>query len=269
MKKTILAIGGACLLVGVAYYLYGYDSYVKQPVPASVDYSALAQGELLKKIRERNPVPSSATSPTMLPDEIEGNEELELEIPVELNLTMPFYTQAPYANWGYPWQEACEEASILLVANEYWKHHWNKAQFNQQILDMVDWQNKRYGDYWHTTMAQTSEMLKEILGLDSVIHDNPSLDDMKRILMKGHFIVMPLDGKALKNPYFSHGGPLYHVLVVKGWTKENGIITNDVGTRRGEDYVYSWNVIKGALHDYAVPMSKGTPRIIEVLPPAK
>jgi|CXWL01.1.fsa_nt_gi hypothetical protein len=263
MKKHYLAIVAAFVLLGGLYFVYGYDSYVKQPVPASIDFTAIAEGKYFKKIPKKTVKPAAPVAPAIIP------EETVEEIPAELNLTMPFYTQAPYANWDYPWQEACEEASILLVANEYLKKHWTKAQFNQQILDMVDWQNKRYGDYWHTTMAQTSEMLKEILGLDSVIHDNPSLDDMKRILMKGHFIVMPLDGKALKNPYFLNGGPLYHVLVVKGWTKENGIITNDVGTRRGEDYVYSWKVIESALHDYAVPMSKGVPRIIEVLPPVK
>ena len=44
-------------------------------------------------------------------------------IPKTLNLDLPFYTQAPHANWDYPWQEACEEASILLVANSY--NNWN------------------------------------------------------------------------------------------------------------------------------------------------
>lgn len=251
MKKLLVSFVAISLVVGGGYFTYRYQKFQKKPVPVAVDYRGL--------VREELPEVSADGSLQMKP--------VDKPLPTELNLDMPFYTQAPFANWDYPWQEACEEASILLVANKYFNHNWTAAQFNDEILKMVDWQNRRFGDYWHTTMEQTAVMLDEILGLESVMHKDPSLEDIKRILARGHFIIMPLDGKALKNPYFKNGGPVYHVVPVKGYTKDNGIITHDVGTRRGEDYVYSWAIIDEAFHDYAVPMSEGERVLLEVLPP--
>jgi hypothetical protein len=156
---------------------------------------------------------------------------------------------------------------MLLVANEYLKKNWTKAQFNQQILDMVAWENTHFGYYRDTTMAKNQQILEQDLGLKTVMHENPTLDDLKKILASGHFVLMPLDGKAIDNPHFRQGGPIYHVLVVKGYTKDGSLITNDVGTQYGEDYVYTWKVLDNALHDFAVPMSKGGRRVLEVIPP--
>lgn len=252
MKKLLVSLIAVSLVASGGYFTYRYQKYKKEPVPVAVDYRGLA----------RNEMPEVSANGS-----VEEMKPVEQPLPIELNLDMPFYTQAPFANWDYPWQEACEEASILLVANKYFNHNWTAAQFNDQILKMVDWQNRVFGDYWHTTMEQTARMLDEILGLKTVVHKDPSLEDIKRILAKGHFIIIPLDGKALKNPYFKNGGPVYHVVPVKGYTKENGIITHDVGTRRGEDYVYSWEIIDEAFHDYAEPMSRGERVLLEVLPP--
>lgn len=133
----------------------------------------------------------------------------------ELNLEAPFYTQAPYSNWGYPWQEACEEASMLLAANVYWKHNWTREEFNDQILKMVEWEKEKFGTYLDTTVSQNAKILSDYLDLKSVTHENPTLDDVKNILNKGHFIVMFLAGKELGNPNFTNGGPVYHAILIK------------------------------------------------------
>ncbi|MCR4279964.1 MAG: hypothetical protein NUV82_00890, partial [Candidatus Komeilibacteria bacterium] len=39
----------------------------------------------------------------------------EIELPAEYNLDVPFMSQAPHANWDLPYQEACEEASLIMV----------------------------------------------------------------------------------------------------------------------------------------------------------
>jgi hypothetical protein len=263
MKKFLAPIIAVSLISGVGYSVYHSQMNKKASVPEAVDFTEVmeqnwSEASVNGTARRKRPVEKTP---------IVSEVPVEPVLPAELNLKLPFYMQAPFANWDYPWQEACEEASILLVANKYFNHNWTAAEFNDQILKMVDWQNERFGDYWHTTMEQTAIMLDEILGLKTVVHKDPSLEDIKRILARGHFIIIPLDGKALKNPYFKNGGPVYHVVPVKGYTKENGIITHDVGTRRGEDYVYSWEVIDEAFHDYAVPMSEGERVLLEVLPP--
>ena len=191
----------------------------------------------------------------------------EKPLPAEINLKVPFYPQAPFGNWAMPWQEACEEASVLLVANAYYEHNWSRDEFNTQILTLVDWENQTFGDYKHTDVAQTAEMLNDYLHLRTIIHENPTVDDVKKVLAQGHLIVMTFAGKHLANPNYKNGGPNYHAMVIKGYRKDGKIITDDVGTRNGEDYVYTWDTLQNSLHDYAEPIENGAKKMIEVLPP--
>ena len=50
-------------------------------------------------------------------------------------------------------------------------------------------------------------------------------------------------------PNFTPPGPVYHMLVVKGYDAQN-FITNDVGTRKGESYTYTKDVIMKNMHDW-------------------
>jgi hypothetical protein len=249
MKKSfviswiIVAVG----IAGISYYLYKQQLYRKEEVPAAVEITSVSQ---------QSQELAQATQ-----------ETAEIKLPPELNLKMTFYAQAPFGDWDYPWQEACEEASMLLIANAYYGHDWTREQFRDEILKLVDWQNERFGDYQHSNSAQNMLMLKEIFDLQSVEHKNPSYEDVQRILAKGHLIIGMFAGKQLGNPFYTNGGPPYHVLVIKGYKEGEKIITADVGTRRGEDYVFSWDTISGAMHDYAQPIEDGRKVIIEVIPP--
>jgi len=39
--------------------------------------------------------------------------------PIEKEISVPFTSQAPEGNWQEPWQNACEEASIVMIQNFY------------------------------------------------------------------------------------------------------------------------------------------------------
>ncbi len=177
-------------------------------------------------------------------------EELIATIPAEMNLSVPFYSQAPYGNWGMPYQEACEEASLLLAwyyVNDEWP---TKDEFEAAELAMVDWEIEYFGQYEHTDITQTAEMASEYLGFDNwEILENPTAEDLKMTLASGHPIVAPFAGRYLGNPYFTGLGPVYHMLVIKGYDDDE-FITNDVGTRHGENFVYSYDTIMNALHDW-------------------
>ena len=147
--------------------------YHKEPVPDAISFE-----EIVKEAK-------SDTFEAIDFDNAEVVAEKEVSLaalPNELNLQAAFYPQAPFANWGYPWQEACEEASILLVVNEYFKHEWTREEFNQQILDLVDWENEYFGSYEHTDVAQTAEMLDVKFGLKSVIHTSDPYVKMGAII---------------------------------------------------------------------------------------
>ncbi|MFA6436560.1 MAG: hypothetical protein WCW30_05520, partial [Candidatus Gracilibacteria bacterium] len=62
-------------------------------------------------------------------------------------------------------------------------------------------------------------------------------------------IVAPFAGRYLGNPYFTGKGPIYHSLVIRGYD-ETHFITNDVGTRHGENFIYEYDVLLNALHDW-------------------
>ena len=247
----------------LAYETYGWISnsrrVPKEIAPPTVNINEIIADNNTDTLSSTNtPITETTATPEVKP------------LPISLNLEVPFYTQAPFSNWDYPWQEACEEASALLVANTYLNHNWTKEQFNQQILSLVDWEKKTFGDYKHTDVRQTEQILNEYLGLKTIIHETPTYDDVKEILSKGHLIIMTFGGKHLNNPNYKNGGPNYHAMVIKGYNDVGQkIITNDVGTRNGENYVYTWTTINNSLHDYDEPIESGAKRIIEVLPPEK
>lgn len=200
--------------------------------------------------------------------EEEDSPKVPEKLPTSINIELPFYTQAPYSNWDYPWQEACEEASVLLVANLYKGMNLDREAYNTELLRLVDWEMEYFGAYEHTTVAQTVEMIETQYGLETIVHENPTFEDFQKILAGGHLILAPFAGKYLYNPNFLNGGPIYHMVVVKGYDAEKmQIVTHDVGTRNGADYVYSWETVEYALHDWnSTDILQGAARIIEVLP---
>jgi hypothetical protein len=260
MNKTfikfgiLLAVG--LVFAGGGYYAYKSLKYQKEEAPQAVDIRALGRASTLEAqtMEKEEPATQQPAPEPALPD--------------ELNLQMVFYAQAPFGNWDMPWQEACEEATVLLIANEYQSKNWTREQFNDEILKLVEWEKKTFGDYKHTTIKETAKILNEYLGLKTIIFENPTYTDIKKILNRGHFAVITFDGKKLGNPFYKNGGPVYHAMVIKGFKKGDKVITSDVGTRNGENYVYTWETIEKAMHDYAVPMSDGAKRIIEVIPPS-
>ena len=177
-----------------------------------------------------------------------GDEPLIL--PDAINLDVTFYPQAPDADWGMPWQEACEEASITLAHHYFSDLPLSKEQFKNDVLGLVSWQKERFGDYEHGTVDQTAEMLGAYFGFtDYRVLENPTIEDIKGELAAGHILVAPFAGRMLGNPFYSGEGPYYHMMVIKGYD-QNNFITNDVGTRRGHNFIYPYRTIMDALHDY-------------------
>lgn len=171
------------------------------------------------------------------------------ELPAEINLNVPFYPQAPDANWALPWKDACEESSVVLAYHFVKGDTITKAQFKEDVLGLVDLQNEIFGDYIDTDIAQTAEMLEKFYDYKNYeIIDNPTIEDLKRELAQWHPIIAPFAWKKLWNSFFTNGGPRYHMLVIV-WYNDSFFITNDVGTSRWKDFAYSYNVIMDSLHD--------------------
>jgi len=171
--------------------------------------------------------------------------------PDAINLLVPMVYQAPLTNWDTTHEDACEEASMLMAqAFLTGEKTISRKEMDRRILDLIDYEMKALGYFESTDAATTAAVMRGHLGLTGIeVLPVRSIDDVKAQLAEGRPVLLPADGKALKNPNFRHGGPLYHMLVAKGY-KPGQIIANDPGTRLGADYIYDEEVLFGAIHDW-------------------
>jgi len=176
-------------------------------------------------------------------------------LPESVQIDLPFFAQAPDGNRDQPRQDACEEASIILAAFGLKWVPLSKDRFRSEILNLVALQNKLFGSYVDTDIAQTKELYEIYYGIGTAeIIENPTVQSLREELAAGHVVVAPFAGQLLWNIYYANGGPRYHMLVISGYNA-GWFYTHDVGTRRGEAYWYSNDVLLHALHDF-VPKAK-------------
>lgn len=187
-------------------------------------------------------------------------------LPASINLDVPFFPQAPDGNWNLPWKEACEEASIVLAHYFQTGEALDKAKFKEEVLALADWQTERWGHYIDTGIDKTAEMMEGYFGhADFEVINDPTVEQIKEALAQGYPVVAPFAGRELGNPFFSGQGPYYHMLVIKGYDNKGNFITNDVGTRRGENFLYPYETIMSAMTDWGtLDLNRGTKKVLVV-----
>lgn len=175
--------------------------------------------------------------------------EIQNQFPEAMNLAIPFYAQAPDGDRSLPWKEACEESSLSLAAAYLQERELSKDEFKKEVLEMVTVQERIFWDYIDTNMEQTQQLFEEYywFGKTKLI-DNPTLAQLEAELAQGHPIIAPFAWKLLWNSNFTDWWPRYHVLVIR-WYDDTYFYTNDVGTKRGENFPYTHETIMNALHD--------------------
>ena len=171
--------------------------------------------------------------------------------PSQLNLKIPFVPQAPFKIWDTMHEDTCEEASILMV-RAFLNNETTlaAAEAERRLQDLVDYQIKKYGDFKSTDADRTAKIMVDYLHIQTAnVVPLVTADDIRREITAGRPVIVPTSGKALHNPNFKNGGPLYHMLVIKGYTPGK-FVTNDPGTRLGAEYVYDEDVLMNAAHDW-------------------
>lgn len=180
-----------------------------------------------------------------------GSEEVaiqKVQLPRKVFLEVPFTVQAPHANWDNPYQEACEEASVIMVDYYLRGELLNPDQANREIVQLTNWQEAN-GYKYDVSLEELSQIVESYYGYNTRIIDSVTPGAIMHELAKGSPVVVPAAGRDLGNPYFSGAGPWYHMLVIIGYDKRD-FITNDPGTKRGQDYKYRHNVLIDAIHDW-------------------
>jgi hypothetical protein len=173
-----------------------------------------------------------------------------VNLPENFSIKVPFTTQAPLANWDNAHEEACEEASLIMV------HHFidkttiiSKESAEAEIQDLLTYETENSYTV-DVTVKELSQIAKDYYSLSrGRIETNPTIEKIKTEIAANRPIIIPAAGKMLGNPNFQNGGPNYHMLVITGYEGDEFIV-NDPGTRKGENYRYKQDILFAAIHDW-------------------
>lgn len=206
--------------------------------------------DVMAQIIEENVINQTVENIQKIPEDIEEIMKDDVTILENAYIEVPFICQAPLqteANW-VSHEESCEEAAVLQV-HDYIQGITDPdpQESNRIILDMIEWQKKNLGE---NKDLYANDLKNFIIGYYDyppenveVIYD-ASIIDIKKAVSAGYPVIVPIMGDILKNPYYPYPG--YHMLTVVGYTPDK-IITNDVGTRRGKDFSYNYDIFISAV----------------------
>jgi len=211
---------------------------------------------------------SGAKNPVARPADIPAPQ-----ITKTILLDVPFAGQAPFGDWkDERQQDGCEEASAIMAML------WAKGQTGitkdyalSKIHEISAFEEKNYDTFHDTGAKETLErIINDYYKYDKAeVKYDITLNGLKAELAKGNLIIVPANGRELKNPNYTAPGPERHMLVVKGYDpKTREFITNDPGTRKGENYRYNeelfFNAIRDYLCGYHVPITETHKNVIVV-----
>lgn len=286
MKRPLFALAAGVIILGGFGYIYRtpirdwWADMDKPEIPAAIrKVPQQAASDTHAAVQDPSPVEggmatsqhfvlvSNPPKPKPAPlDPLDAKQGL----PAEMNLDVPFTSQAPSQNWDMPFQEACEEASAIMV-DAYYKGRSGVLpadEMEKEIRDLVAYEQKTLGHYEDTSATEMVTWIKGYFGYEDVrMLPVRNAEDIQRAVANGYPVLLMADGKKLQNPNFRNGGPPYHVVVVKGYSKGK-FITNDPGTRKGKDYLYTFERLMDAAHDWTGKAANGSPVMLIVMPKA-
>ncbi len=225
-----------------------------QPAPTSTSEQKPATPTTTKP---NQPTPPKPTPPVPAP-----------VTQASVNLAVPFLLQAPKQNWVQPYEDACEEASLIMV-DAYYDGRATRFGPDEgiEVIDkLIAFEDETYGYNKDTTSDDVANTAKVYFGRKATVMEATEAN-IKKALNEGHPVIAPAYGKALGNPNFRNGGPEYHMLVIKGYTKDGSWITNDPGTRNGPDYIYKKQVLLDAIHDFDPRDMRSGRKVVIVVTP--
>jgi hypothetical protein len=287
MKRTPVAVGVVTLLLGAGVFVYVQRSTMrdwfaqaaKPTLPAARPYSPT-----LKPVPSQIPAPPSVveggvatsthytleSSPSTTPTPSVKVDPFASSgsLPSEANLDISFTTQSPYAKWTPQDEESCEEAATYMV-DAYYRNVQTIAKDDavSALNAVIAYETKTFGYYQDTSATTTAAFISGYFGYADVRIVPYNLGDLKQAIVNGYPVLLPTAGKLLNNPNYHNGGPLYHMIVAKGYTADGKIVTNDPGTRNGKDYLYPVSVLRTAVHDWNNgDVTNGKQVMIVVLP---
>lgn len=248
-KKSLLWLGWTLVVVLVLVFIFVSSPYLidrffsktNVVLPPAVSYS-----EHIQRL--------SLAASSSIPVAEDNSEVIESEYdpPEAINLKVPFTAQAPLGEWTPLFKEACEEASLIMVAHYLQAEVLDSETATREINQLVDWQLSQWGEHRDLSIVEVRELAQKNYEFAHYLRLD-DLDEMKikYELSQGRPVIVPAKGRELGNPHFRSPGPVYHMLVIKGYMGDL-FITNDPGTRYGADYTYPIDDLLAAIGDWEI-----------------
>lgn len=229
MRKFWILFSILIVVLGLGYFI-NVRNFKSEKMPiVNPDLSA-----------ELSPLPSPTPEASPTPD----------SIPLQYQIAgFSFQSQTPLGNWDALHEEACEEASLILV--KYWQTSvaLSAQTMENQIQALTSWEDAN-GYPKDLTAKQLAEVAKSYYDISNAKASyDVSIDSIKKEIAQNHPVIIPAAGRLLGNPYFTPPGPVYHMLVIIGYD-QNSFIVQDVGTRRGDHYRYNPTILLNAIHEW-------------------
>lgn len=180
----------------------------------------------------------------------------EKKLLTEILIDVPFTSQAPFGKWDAYHEEACEEASLVMLEYFLQNKKLTPALAEKEIQALIAYEIKTTKNYEDSTAEEVAKLGENYYKIKNlrVVYDF-TLEDLKKYLAQKKPIIIPAAGRLLGNPNFKAPGPLYHNLVLVGYT-DDIVITNDPGTRKGKSYKYDIKTLYNAIHDFTGDKNK-------------
>jgi len=246
MKKHTLLLGiaiTALIIAGVLVFFAWPKVAAKLTVESTLrEQESFANMEISTDIQKKDETPKDQhLSPLQ-----SLIARLPLSTPNEILLDVPYVCQNPFRNEeGWKWHDnSCEEAAALQAVLYLRSETITPQEAHEQFLHMITWQEQpeHFGEHKDLYDEELRIFIRDYFSLaDEAVIWIPelTLPLTKRILSAGYPIVVPVTGKDIKNPFYHYQG--YHMLTAIGY-REDTIITNDNGTKRGEKYPYNADI---------------------------
>ena len=241
IKICISAIAISALIGVFFFWKSSFQSAVSVSVQEEKNIIAdiqSVQSEQVVKEKENTPVVTKA--PGVIEKKIIQN--------------VPFTSQAPTGNWNDPvFQNACEEATLLMAdkwlqGREFGTAREREIEIRRMTKEEESYFPKDSYDLSATDILVLAQKYYPEMRISLV--ENVTTDDMKKALSEGSIVIIPTNGRTLRNPNFTAPGPLYHTLLIRGFDPvTDEFITNDPGTRMGALYRYAADTVFHAMHN--------------------
>lgn len=173
-----------------------------------------------------------------------------LKISNTVILDVPFSSQAPTDNWDR--NEDCEETSITMVNAYLTGNRQNQllaSDTQEAINNLKKWEGLNLGYNMNTGADATTRLAEGAFNLKVKQIFNFTEADLKIALTNNYPILLPINAKLLGNNNYINGGPLYHMIVIRGF-KNHTFIVNDPGLSAGNGNEYSFDILKKAAADW-------------------